>query len=151
MPLDALFSLAGTAAVAGWLALGLTPSRWHLGRLVAVSVATALALLYTALIAVFWTRGGGDFASLDGVSELFGQRGLLLAGWVHYLAFDLLVGTWEREEAARVGMHRPALLACLFFTFLFGPFGWLAFLAARHFAIATRAAAPAARPPEPQS
>jgi len=60
---------------------------------------------------------------------------------VHYLAFDLLVGTWEREEAARLGMSRWALLPCLFLTFLFGPIGWLAFLGVRHFSMSTRVAA----------
>jgi len=146
MSLDALFSLAGTAAMLGWLALALTPSRWRITRVVALGVAALLAVLYTALVAVFWTQGSGGFGSLDEVSSLFGHRGLLLAGWVHYLAFDLLVGAWEREEAARVGMPRWLLVPCLFLTFMFGPAGWLAFLAARHFSTASRArvAAPAA-------
>ncbi|MBV9613183.1 MAG: DUF4281 domain-containing protein [Acidobacteriaceae bacterium] len=28
---------------------------------------------------------------------------LLLAGWVHYLAFDLLVGSWELQDATKYG------------------------------------------------
>jgi len=143
MSFDALFSVSGTAAMAGWLALAFTPLRWRLTRPLALSVAAALALLYTALIAVFWTQGSGDFSSLDNVAALFEHRGLLLAGWVHYLAFDLLIGAWEREEAVRVGMPRLVLLPCLFLTFMFGPVGWLAFLAARHFTLATHPAATA--------
>ncbi len=138
MSLDSLFSLAGTAAMAGWLTLALAPRSWRLAQAVALAVAGALAVLYTALIAVFWTQGKGDYGSLEGVAALFEHPGLLLAGWVHYLAFDLLVGTWEREEAVRTGMSRWALLPCLFLTFMFGPLGWLAFLAARHFVRRTR-------------
>ncbi len=141
MPLDTLFSLSGAAAMGGWLALAFAPSRWPLARLLALAVAATLALLYTALIAVFWTQGEGGFSSLGNLDALFEQRGHLLAGWVHYLAFDLLVGVWEREEAARVAMRRRTLLPCLCLTFLFGPIGWLAFLAARHFTLATRASA----------
>jgi len=138
MSLDALFSIAGSAATLGWLVLALTPLRWRLIRTMAVCVAAGLAVVYTALIAVYWTQGSGDFASLAGVASLFQHPGLLLAGWVHYLAFDLLVGTWEREEAARLGISRWALLPCLILTFLFGPIGWLAFLGVRHFSASTR-------------
>jgi len=141
---DTLFSIAGTSATLGWLALALTPLRWALTRTVALCVGAGLAVVYAALIAVYWTQGSGDFNSLAGVASLFQHPGLLLAGWVHYLAFDLLVGIWEREEAARVGMSRWALLPCLALTFLFGPIGWLAFLGVRHFFTSTRLA-PSAR------
>ena len=65
------------------------------------------------------------------MASLFETRGLLLAGWVHYLAFDLFVGTWERDESLRIGLSRWFLIPCLFLTFMFGPAGWLAFVAAR--------------------
>ena len=61
---------------------------------------------------------------------------MLLAGWVHYLAFDLLVGTWEREEAAAIGLSRWLLLPCLGLTLMFGPVGWLLFMAMRFVRIA---------------
>jgi hypothetical protein len=81
---------------------------------------------------VFWVRADGGFGSLDAVARLFEHRGVLLAGWVHYLAFDLLVGVWERDEAQRLGVPQLLLVPCLLLTFLFGPLGWLAFLAVRH-------------------
>jgi hypothetical protein len=42
-----------------------------------------------------------------------------LAGWLHYLAFDLLIGTWEARDAREHGI-RPLLIPCLFVTFMFG-------------------------------
>jgi hypothetical protein len=65
------------------------------------------------------------------VSALFGHRGVLLAGWLHYLAFDLFVGAWEVREARRVGLPHWLILPALALTFLFGPIGLLVFLALR--------------------
>ncbi|HMJ92898.1 MAG TPA: abscisic acid-deficient protein Aba4 family protein [Allosphingosinicella sp.] len=56
---------------------------------------------------------------------------LRLVGWVHYLAFDLWVGSWEVEEAGRTGMGRAALIPSLVLTWLVGPIGLLTFLALR--------------------
>ena len=49
--------------------------------------------------------------------------GLLLAGWVHYLAFDLFVGSWEVEDARARGVSHWLVLPCLLCTFLAGPAG----------------------------
>lgn len=140
MSLDLLFSLAGAAAMLGWLALALVPFRVALARRVAVMIAVAIAMAYVALIGVFWGQGEGGFGSLDEVARLFEMRGLLLAGWVHYLAFDLLVGVWERDEARRIGLSQWLLAPALGLTFLFGPLGWLLFMALRAFRLRTAAA-----------
>ena len=139
MQLSTVFSAASLLAFIGWLWLLLSPQRWS-WRPVAVLVALLLAMLYAGLIGAFWTSGEGDFGSLEGVARLFEHPGLLLAGWVHYLAFDLLVGTWEREEAHRIGLSRWILAPCLILTFWFGPLGWLAFMAARNVRLRTRSA-----------
>lgn len=133
MPLESVFSSAGSVAMLGWLALLLAPNRWRIGVPLAAVTATLLAALYAAVLAAFWHQGSGGFGSLAEVAELFRTPGLLLAGWVHYLAFDLLIGTWQRAEGQRIGMSRLALAPCLVLTFLFGPLGWLAFLGVRQF------------------
>ena len=68
---------------------------------------------------------------LDGVATLFANRWLLLAGWVHYLAFDLLIGTWEARDARERGLPHLLLVPCLFLTLMFGPAGWLAYIGVR--------------------
>ncbi|MFO1318446.1 MAG: ABA4-like family protein [Burkholderiales bacterium] len=143
---EALFSAAGTLTLAGWAALALIPLRHRIATPIAVSVAILVATLYVALIVCYGAAGTGDFRSLAGVVRLFEHRGLLLAGWVHYLAFDLLVGTWEREEARRIGLGQGALIPCLALTCLFGPIGWLAFLAVRQLHLRTRGSAALAVP-----
>jgi hypothetical protein len=132
-PLEALFSIAGSLALAGWLALALIPLRYHAPRYAAIAAAIVIAMLYAGLIGAFWAQGEGGFGSLADVALLFEHPGLLLAGWVHYLAFDLLVGVWERDQARRIGLPQWALAPCLVLTFLLGPLGWLVFLAVRFF------------------
>jgi hypothetical protein len=77
----------------------------------------------------FWSGGQGGFDSLEHVAELFGNRELLLAGWIHYLAFDLLVGAWITRKARKDGIAYWAVVPCLVLTFLFGPAGYLLFSA----------------------
>jgi Domain of unknown function (DUF4281) len=132
MSLEQVFSLAGIVAMAGWLVLLLAPygSAWP--RRVVYPAGVALAMAYAALIGTYSAGSEGGFGSLAEVSVLFSNPGVLLAGWVHYLVFDLLIGSWERGEAERLALSRFALAPCLVLTFLFGPLGWLLFLAVRH-------------------
>jgi hypothetical protein len=62
---------------------------------------------------------------------LFSNPWLLLAGWIHYLAFDLLVGSWEARDAHDRGVRHLLVVPCLILTFLFGPIGWLIYLGIR--------------------
>jgi hypothetical protein len=141
--LDRLFSAAGTLALVGWIALAASPLRPRLAQALAAWIVPGLlAALYAGLIALFWRESTGGFGSLDEVSALFGHRGLLLAGWIHYLAFDLHVGAWEVREAGRIGLPHWSILPALALTFLFGPAGLLVFFALR----AARLRGPFARP-----
>ena len=96
---------------------------------------TAGVLAVAALVA-WWSdaHGRGGFGSLNEVATLFLVPGLLLAGWVHYLAFDLLVGRWQIDDSGLGDAGRLAawwLVPCLALTFLFGPAGWLLYLLTR--------------------
>lgn len=130
--LDHAFSWAGMLALCGWIALALSPLRPALAQAIAARIVPiALGLAYVALLFRFWGEAAGGFGSLSDVGTLFSHRGLLLAGWLHYLAFDLLIGAWEVREARRSGLPHLTVLPCLALTFLFGPVGFLAFLALR--------------------
>ena len=62
---------------------------------------------------------------------MFREPWALLAGWVHYLCFDMAVGIWLVRDAQRRGVPRTALLPCLGLTFLLGPLGLLLYSAVR--------------------
>jgi len=67
--------------------------------------------------------GISSFGSLEGVVGLFQDPKSVLIGWVHYLAFDLWVGSWEVGDAVKRGINRWLVLPCLLFTFMLGPVG----------------------------
>lgn len=140
-----LFEIANLVALVGWLMLALAPVRRALLVNAARVVGVGLAVTYTVLLAgVLLTLGDAgrelDFSSLEGVTTAFAQPEGVLVGWVHYLAFDLWVGAWEVEDAERRGLPHWALLPCLFFTLMFGPFGLLLYLAISRSPLARRVA-----------
>ena len=129
---DSLFQIANPLAMAGWLALALSPLAPRPALLLAgVVVPLILSLAYTALILAFWSGAEGGFATLAQVQRLFTDPHVALAGWLHYLAFDLLIGAWATRTARDEGIPHLFLLPCLALTFLFGPAGFLAFSALR--------------------
>jgi hypothetical protein len=131
MPLETQFSLAGMAAMAGWLLLIFLP-RVRIAHLIAgVVIPLAIAVLYLTLILQYFGRGPGGFGSLADVSLLFSQPGPLLAGWVHYLAFDLFIGAWEVRDAQRNQVHHLLVVPCLVMTFMLGPIGLLSYFVVR--------------------
>ena len=78
------------------------------------------------------------FSSLDGVASLFANRWLLLAGWTHYLAFDLLVGVWEVHDSRDRRIPHLLVIPCLALTFMFGPAGWLLYQLIRKSVVRSR-------------
>jgi len=101
-------------------------------------VPALLAAAYVAIVVTNWAGSEGGFSSLSGVAALFSNPWILLAGWTHYLAFDLLVGNWEVHDARTRGIPYVLVLPCLVLTFLFGPAGWLLYVTARSVRLARR-------------
>jgi hypothetical protein len=128
---DAIFPVANAVALVGWIVLAVAPHRRWSSLLASTIVPSLLSAVYVALIAAFWAGSEGGFSSLSDVAALFENRWLLLAGWTHYLAFDLLIGSWEARDASRRGIPHLMLVPSLILTFLFGPAGWLLYLGTR--------------------
>jgi hypothetical protein len=128
-----IFSIANFVALCCWLLLVVLPGRkWVAYTLAGFAVPAAFAAAYTAIVVVYFAGAEGGFSSLDQVGLLFGSSPwMLLAGWIHYLAFDLLVGTWEAKDSRERGISHLLLVPCLILTFLFGPAGWLVYLLVR--------------------
>ena len=129
---DQLFSIVNAIALVAWtLLVALPRQRWVAGVATAFLVPAFFAVAYIAIIVTQFGRSGGGFSTLQGVATLFSNPWLLLAGWTHYLAFDLFVGSWEVRDARDRGIPHLAVVPCLVLTFLFGPAGWLLYVVAR--------------------
>jgi len=128
---EALFSAANVLALIGWICLIVFPGRKIANAVAGLAIPALLAVAYAALIAAFWASGEGGFSSLAEVRRLFAGDGLLLAGWLHYLAFDLFIGAWQVRTARAEAVPHVLVVPCLVLTFLFGPIGLLAFLIIR--------------------
>jgi hypothetical protein len=140
---DALFQIANPLALLGWIALALSPLAPRAALAVSgVAIPLVLSVGYAGLVLAFWSDAPGGFGSLADVQLLFTDPNIALAGWVHYLAFDLFVGAWATRTARDEGIPHLLLLPCLVLTFLFGPAGLLAFVALRF----THARLPKAHP-----
>jgi hypothetical protein len=132
MTADQIFSISNPLAAIGWILLAVAPNREWVTRIVTGLVIPAIfAAAYVAIIVTVFPGAEGGFGSLRGVQQFFANPWLLLAGWLHYLAFDLLVGTWEARDAVKRRISRWLLVPCLFLTFMFGPTGWLLYMIVR--------------------
>lgn len=129
---ESLFSICNSAALLSWIALVAGPRWLVVTGAIRWGVITALSALYAVLIAVFFFRvEGGGFFTLEAVQTLFTDKHVALAGWIHYLAFDLFVGLWIAAQADRLRVSRLVQAPVLVATFMFGPLGFLLFQAVR--------------------
>lgn len=129
-----VFQAGSGLATLGWLVLAVSPAamrwvgpaRFFAGRVLPLVLAVPYVLLFATQ-----GMGGGGYGSLAEVQRLLANPALATAGWLHYLAFDLFVGTWIAERAGVLGLPHVLVLPLLALTFLFGPAGLLAFFVLR--------------------
>ena len=129
MNLETVFSLTSVLAMGGWLVLLFSPllPRWAF-TVPGLVIPLLLSGVYAALLAFsIGGEGGGGYGSLAEVMNLFSRPESVLAGWIHYLAFDLLVGAWICTTARKEHISFYLVLPCLPLAFLFGPVGFIAF------------------------
>ena len=121
---DVIFSICNTAVLPGWLLLAILPRwKWTTRLIASVIIPALLGCVYLYLVLTHFSEAEGGFGSLAQVQQLFQNPFALLGGWIHYLAFDLFIGSWEVRDAQRLGLNHFLVIPCLALTFLFGPIG----------------------------
>ncbi|HET8916142.1 MAG TPA: abscisic acid-deficient protein Aba4 family protein [Propionibacteriaceae bacterium] len=126
-----VYRMVNLIPVLWWLPMILAPS-WRGTRAMTTSrgLLAGLGLFYGAfLLKAITEEGPPNYATYEeGPRRLFASHAGLLAGWAHYLAFDLFVGVWiYRTGLAEKRTTRLPLLL----TFVAGPLGLLYFLLQR--------------------
>jgi len=125
---ELIFSVASMMAILGWLLLLASPfiPSWS-DRLAGYVIPLVLSVGYIALLLTS-SGGEGGYGSLADVMKLFTYEQSVLAGWIHFLAFDLFIGAWICREARLLDIKFWLVVPSLFLTFLFGPAGLLIFI-----------------------
>ena len=127
------YTIINSSSAPVWLAMILAPrarlTRWLVERTSVLFV--GLGVAYDALLASGVVKSGEliDFSNPDAVRRALSSPDIFLAGWAHYIAFDLFVGAWIWKDALERG--RSARLALLL-TWMAGPAGLSLHLAQHH-------------------
>ena len=125
-----VFSIANMVAIPMWV-LMLFFSKWKVTRFLIDFKVIPLALAFMYAIYIFQAiqiSGMMDFGSLTSVITLFTEENAVLAGWIHYLAFDLIVGMLVLDQNKELKINQLVMAPCLFLTFMLGPIGFLLFM-----------------------
>jgi hypothetical protein len=130
---ETVFNACNLLAMVAWLFLIVTGSFWmEVDKFMICVVIVLLAVVYSWLIFSAFKRWDiQSFGSLDQVMNLFKDPTMVTAGWVHYLAFDLMTGTWITRNASKLGIRYWLIIPCQLLTFMFGPMGLLVYLLIR--------------------
>ena len=134
MKADFVFSIASMLVLPQWILMIFLPkwkgTKWLIQHPIIPGI---LAIIYVIFLASTTGIEGGGFGSLQEVKALFTVDNAVLAGWVHYLAFDLLIGSWVLTNGQQNKLPHLALIPCMFFCFMAGLVGWGLYMILRTF------------------
>jgi hypothetical protein len=141
MSWENIFSIANIWPLLFWLLLVFGPRTEFIARAVLFGGVFPLALTYAVLLPMIMTgamdpeklpnAGTISITELSGIMAMFASKGGTLVGWIHYLAFDLLVGLWVARNADQYGISRLVQVPILLFVLMAGPIGLLLYLLLR--------------------
>lgn len=129
---SSIFSFGNTFVLLGWVLLIVIPNWKYTQAIVLNGVVAVLSILYAFMI--IKDIGSFDpesFNTLENVKVLFQSDSAVAAGWLHYLAFDLLVGAYIVKKSKEIELSRWIYTPILFLTFMFGPIGYLSYFIAK--------------------
>jgi len=133
MTTSAVFQFANTIAMLMWVLMILLPN-WKWTRFLVDYKLVPILLSGLYIIYIVQSVQGGcsmDFSSLESVKKLFTIKIAVLAGWLHYLAFNLVVGMWILDQNRVLKINHLILVPCLLGAFMFGPVGFLLYMIVR--------------------
>ena len=122
-----IFNLINILPLPIWISMMLFPKARFTQRMVLSNWPyIMLGGLYLLLLLAAITTGGAGFdISLNALRQGISSEWGFVAGWAHYIVFDLFVGVWIFRDAKYYGIN-PTIY--LIFTLLAGPIGLAAYL-----------------------
>lgn len=126
---ESIFQVFNGLAPLFWMALILAPrSKWVHRYILSGAAVAFLAAGYMIVVLSHFNFEGADFMSLAGITALLRDPWAMTAGWIHYLAFDLLAGALITHKGMNLGIQRLWLIPCQLATFMLGPVGVVLFV-----------------------
>jgi len=128
--LSTVFTFQSRLVMIGWVALACLPF-WQYTPTMVMAIVLVISAVYTYFF-LFGKRYDDegarqpsfkDFASLSGVVKMFSNRRAALSGWLHYLAFDLLIGLFIVLDSQQHDISHFFVLPILFLALMIGPAG----------------------------
>ena len=134
MTADSFYWYASIVIFLPWLLLIAAPN-WRFTEPIAFGAAIVLLIAAAVFTFISLTNPveGGNLFSLEGFKNLFRSKDMLLTGWLNYLSFCLLVGTWQTHDARQLRIGHIFVIPSLLLTMLTGPAGLLLYLVVRFF------------------
>jgi len=132
MNIETIFSLCSSITMIGWLLLILSPIVPPARKIIQWGIIPfVVSLVYAWLIVNHFGDGDGGFGSFAEVKKLFENDYALLAGWIHYLAFDLWLGCWALFDSKKYGIHHLVMIPILIGFLMLGPFALVVYFIVR--------------------
>lgn len=131
--LDTIFNIINIIPLPTWLLMIFAPN-WNITHKIVKSHITSviISIIFVILNIIFFANDTDKFNitgffSLNMITYVFTKKFIVLIGWVHYLAFDLLIGSWifldnfnNENQVSHILM-----IICFILTYVFGPSGFL--------------------------
>lgn len=130
---ETAFQYANLLVLPQWIIMIVAP-RWRVTQLLTqlLLIPMVLGVMYIYWLFNVPASVGGTgidfraFSTLAGVQSLFtGAKEAVLAGWIHYLAFDLVAGSYILRDGQARAIHHGWLIPCMGLCFVLGPSGLL--------------------------
>jgi len=137
--LNLLYKISMFVALVGWIVLIGFPKADFTNSFVTYVIVSLLSGIYAYLIFVQKTPKTGErypkgnFKNIQGLANFFKNPKVVLLGWVHLLAFDLMVGLYIKNDALANGFSFWWGIPSLILTCCFGPLGLLSYFLLRFF------------------
>ncbi|CAO3616331.1 unnamed protein product [Cunninghamella blakesleeana] len=134
--LDTIFNIVNIIPLPVWLLMSIAP-QWNVTHTIVKSHITSIviSIIFVALNIIHFSNDTDEFEitgffSLNVIAYVFSKRFIVLIGWVHYLAFDVFIGSWIFLDNLKNKTPLPHffMILCFLFTYTFGPSGFLLYV-----------------------
>jgi len=122
-------------SIPAWFTLVFLP-KWRHTKTITFAIAIAYSILYVTLAFFLFSKAAfavdpSAFGNIEALTRLFTDASSALAGWAHFIVFDLWTARFFVIDSAELGIPHLAVVPCIFGCMFFGPLGLLSYVTVR--------------------